>query len=241
MKDNIQIRNDIEIAIEQAVELCQRVYSRDKILSIMQTKSIEQPEINVEKQICILKLDSVKSQDEADLLVFHLTNHHGLIREAAAQKINEFMKQVECVKFFQTEHILDSLLKAINDINPNICRLIIEVLPNIKNKKYFINNLYNRFDIVFEEIDKLKRSNWYTKKLFNLYWCLEALAALNPTIDEKLENILVTAIKFREYTIREKVAMLLASLTSVTPCIQELRCVLKADDNFYVKRYSSQW
>lgn len=241
MKENVQIRNDIETEIEKAVELCQKVYSRANILSIMQIMSFEQPEINVEKQICILKLDDINSQEEADLLVFHLTNHHGLIREASAQKINEFMKHSAFVKFFQTETILDSLLKAINDINPNICRLIIEILPNIDNKDYFLAGLYKRFNIVFEEIEKLKRSNWYTKKLFNLYWCLEALATLNPQINENIESILLKAIKFREYTIREKVAMVLSCCYPITAAINDFRSVLKEDDNFYVKRYSSQW
>lgn len=241
MSENIQMINNIETEIEKAVELCKKDYSRDDIWQILQINSSENPDINIEKQICILKLDSVISQPEADLLVFHQTNHHGLIREATAQKINEFMKNSGFVQYFQTELISDTLLKAINDINPNICRLIIEILPKIENKQYFLDNLYKRFEVVFDELDKLKRSNWYTKKLFNLYWCLESLAVLNAPVDERMESVLKRSVVFRDYTIREKTAMVVHYLSETSSCIAEIKSLLKQDDNYYVKRYSLQW
>lgn len=241
MSENIQMINNIEKEIEKAVELCKKEYSRDDIWRILRISSAESPEINIEKQICILKLDSVLSQSEAELLVFHQTNHHGLIREATAQKINEFMKDSEQVKYFQTETILDSLLKAVNDINPNICRLIIEILPKIENKKYILDKLYQRFEFVFEELEKLKRSNWYTKKLFNLYWCLESLAVLKAPIDERLEGVLKRSVLIRDYTIREKTAMVIHYLSGTSPSVCEIKALLKQDENYYVKRYSLQW
>lgn len=241
MSENIQIRNIIEKEIEKAVEFCQKEYSRDNIWEILKINSEDNPEINTEKQICILKLNTILSQKEADLLVFHQTNHHGLIREACAQKINEFMKQPKYVDYFQSKYILDTLLKAINDINPNICRLIIEVLPNIKNKDYFLNGLYERFEFVFAELENLKRSNWYTKKLFNLYWCLESLRALGISADARMEDVLKRSANFKDYTIREKTAMVLYYLDKTTPILNEIKILLKNDENYYVRRYSSQW
>jgi len=91
MIEDFQIRNMIETDIEKAVEICNKCYSREDIWTIIKTESTENPKIDIEKQICILNLDSILSQDEADLLAYHQTNHHGLIREATAQKINEFM------------------------------------------------------------------------------------------------------------------------------------------------------
>lgn len=241
MNKDIKIITTIETEIERAVELCQKEYSREDIWQILAINSAENPDINIEKQICILNLDSILSQYEADLLAFHQTNHHGLIREATAQKINEFMKTPEFAQYFQSKEILDILLNAVNDINPNICRLIIEILPEIDNKQYFLDNLYKRFDFVFDELEKLKRSNWYTKKLFNLYWCLESLAVLKAPIDKRLESVLKQSSAFRDYTIREKTAMVIHYLPDTSSCISEIKSLLKRDENYYVKRYSLQW
>lgn len=241
MSEDVQMRINIEKEIEKAAEFCEKEYSRIDIWDVLKIDSAQTPEINIEKQICILKLDTILSQEEADLLAFHQTNHHGLIREACAQKINEFMKNPKCVQYFQTENISDILLKAVNDINPNICRLIIDVLPKLENKQYFLNNLYQRFEFVFDELEKLKRSNWYTKKLFNLYWCLESLAVLSAPADERIESVLQRSANFKDYTIREKTAMVLHFIESTTPILADIKEVLKTDDNYYVQRYSSQW
>lgn len=237
MSEDIKILNEIE----KAVKLCEKEYSRDEIFDLLKASSASNPQIDVEKQICILKLEDIRTQQEADVLVYHLTEHHGLIREACAHKINEFMQNPSLQNFFQTTEISDALLKAVNDINPNICRLIIDVLPYLKDKKYFLNNLYNRFDVIFDELEKLKRSNWYTKKLFNLYWGLEALCALSPDCDSKLQNVLQQCLKIREYTIREKTAMLLDSLKSDKDFINQAKQLLAQDTNYYVKRYAKNW
>lgn len=235
-----QIVSDTEAEIERAAGFCEKTYTREELFDILSTDSSKSPQTDIEKQICILKLDSILSQQEADILIFHLTNHAALIREACANKVNEFMKE-NYAAFFQTRHILDSLLKAVNDINPNICRMIIEILPYINEKEYFLENLYHRIDYVFEELEKLKRSNWYTKKLFNLYWCLEALAVIKAPADRRLEKVLEKSSVFRDYTIREKTAMVLSYLSETSPVLERIKENLKNDDNFYVKRYSQQW
>ena len=148
------------------------------------------------------------------------------------------MKKADICVFFQTKEIHDTLLKAANDINPNICRAIIEILPYVNDKNYLLDKLYKRFDEVFEELEKLKRSNWYTKKLFNLYWCLEALHALNPPYDKRIENVLSKTSKFKDYTIREKTAMVLSALVYSSEVLNNIKSALKTDDNFYVRRYS---
>lgn len=235
MTDNIQILKDIE----KAAELCEKEYSHTEIISIMQTEN------DFEKQICLLKLDTILSAEEAQLLVFQLTGHHGLIREAAAIKINEFIQNEKLLPFFQTTYIAESLLKGINDINPNICRLMCAILPTMLNikelKQIFINGLYKRFYEVYEELEKLKRSTWYTKKLFNLYWCLEALSNLEPQINSDFENIIEQAVKIKDYTIREKAAMVLAKLAETSNKIDEIKNTLKHDENFYVRRYSQNF
>ncbi len=235
MTEEIQILNDIE----KAAELCEKTYSHNEIISIMQTEN------DFEKQICILKLDKILSKEEAHLLVFQLTEHHGLIREAAAIKINEFIQNPKLKPLFQTQYVIESLLKGINDINPNICRLMCAILPTLLDdkelKKTFLTGLYRRFYEVYEELEKLKRSTWYTKKLFNLYWCLEALSSLKPQIDEDFEKIIEQAAKIKDYTIREKAAMVLSTITETSEKIEEIKNNLKNDENFYVRRYSQNF
>ena len=236
MTKDLQILNEIE----KAAQLCEKNYSHEEIIDVMKTEN------DFEKQICILKLDCLKNQEEAELLVFQLTEHHGLIREATAIKINEFILDSKYTQLFLTDYILESLLKGINDINPNICRMLCAVLPTLftgatEKKSFFLNKLYSRFFVVFEELEKLKRSTWYTKKLFNLYWCLEALCAIEPNICENFEKVIETSANIRDYTIREKAAMVLAMTKDSSPQIDEIKNKLKNDENFYVRRYSQNF
>jgi uncharacterized membrane protein YheB (UPF0754 family) len=223
--------NDFEIInnIEKASEFCEREFSHEELTEILQGEN------DIEKQICILKIDELKSQKDADLLVFHLTNHHGIVRESTAIKLSELIK--EYTDFFQTEYIADSLLKSVNDVNPNICRLMTAVLPYLNKKEYFIKNLYARFEVIFKELEKLKRSNMYTKKLFNLYWCIEALSAIQAPLDKRMETLLEKTHRFKDYTIREKTAMLVSQLVQSSGVIENIKNTLKNDSNFYVRRY----
>ena len=237
MNEDVQILKEIE----KAVALCEKEYTRAELFKLLEIDSNLRPEIDIEKQICILKLSDILTHDEAELLIQHLVNHHGLIREACAQKINEFFKTAQYRQFFQNKKTYDILIKAVNDINPNICRLIVEILPLVEDKTYFLSKLYERLKIVFEELEKLKRSNWYTKKLFNLYWGLEALNAVYPPCDNNIEYVLEQCLKIKEYTIREKTAMLLCNLDGNIDFVKNAKEELLKDTNYYVKRYSSLW
>ena len=233
MTNEIQILNEIE----KAALLCEKEYTHQELLNVIKTED------DFEKQICIMKLQKLCSQEEANLLVFQLTGHASLIRETTAIKIHEFVSENKYLELFLTNEILNSLLNGINDINPNICRLICSVIKilfenNKKEKEIFLNNLYKRFDEIFADLEQLKRSRLYTKKLFNLYWSLEALAMLTPQIDETFENIIEKSSKVKDYTIREKTAMVLSSLSNTSTKIEEIKKTLKNDENFYVKRYS---
>lgn len=233
MREDVQILNEIE----KAAKLCEKSYTHTEIINMLKTEN------DFEKQICILKLEIINSQEEADLLVFQLTGHHGLIREAAAIKINEIILNGKYTNLFLNTYAIESLLKAVNDINPNICRLICAALPvllehKLKEKNLFLNKLYKRFEDVFDELERLKRSNMYTKKLFNLYWCLEALGSINPEISTELESVLDKSAGLRDYTIREKTAMVLSVMIDSSDKIERIKEKLKADENFYVKRYS---
>ena len=87
----------------------------------------------------------------------------------------------------------------------------------------------------------LQKASDYTKKLFNLYWSLEALGELKPNITKTLEDILQKTALFRDYTIREKTAMVLSLLEETSITLEEIKTKLKNDDNFYVKRFSQKF
>lgn len=237
MQDNTQIIKEIE----KAAEFCEKPYSKEEICEILYMDSNAHPDIDMKKQICILKLLDVSTQEEANLLVSHLTEHSALIREASALRINEFLKDPKTAKFFQTQDITICFMKAIYDVNPNVCRLIIEILPLITQKEFFVDNLYYRLGVTFAELDELKRSNKYTKKLFNLYWGLEALAQFEPETDERLDALLDGCLKIKDYTIREKTAYLISKLKNTDDAVEQAKKVLKRDPNYYVKKYAKLW
>ena len=91
---------------EKACELCEKELSFSELFEYIKNGN------DSEKQICILKISHLESQDEADMLLFHLTNQHGTVREAAAEKINELMKQNP--DFFQNDFAIKKFLLAVN-------------------------------------------------------------------------------------------------------------------------------
>ena len=170
--------HDILKNTETTCLLCERDFSHSELIEIIKTEN------DLEKQICLLKLKEIRSQDEADLLVFNLTNHHGIIREAAAIKINELKKMPENSAFFRTEKILLTFLDAVIDINPNICRHIIEILPFIENKKFFFKNLIKRALEIIEDaktMNRRKSGYIYSRKVFKIFWYLGQLSEIHIT------------------------------------------------------------
>lgn len=216
---------------ETACALCERDFSHAELIGIIKSDN------DLEKQICILKLTSVKNQQEANLLVFNLTNHHGIIREAIGIKINELMQDENYSGFFQTESITDTFLDAIIDMNPNICRLIIEILPYITDKKPFFEKLYKRAIEVIEDASTMNRRNKgyiYSKKVFKIFWYLEAVSSLK-FFEQKAEiqTLLQKTYKFEDYTIREKASKIVSFFDDIN---DEILQSLRNDENYFVRR-----
>ncbi len=215
---------------EKACELCEKELSGSELFDYIENGT------DSEKQICILKISHLESQKEADVLLFHLTNQHGTVREAAAEKINELMKKTP--DFFQNDFAREKFLLAVNDVNPNICRLVIDILPLLcpEQKEKFLNSLYDLTLKVAKEAESLNvrnRSHIYTKKIFNLYWCLEAIAETSNGVCEKLSEIIRRNYKSEEYTVREKVAKIIKKLNVSE--FDDILNILKTDENFYVR------
>lgn len=221
--------------IEKAYEYCCQNLSHQDIIAELQTDD------ELKRQLCILSLKYLDDDKEADILLSNLTNNSGPIREAASVKINELIKNENFVSLFQKEATINIFLKAVMDVNPSVCRNIIEILPAVEKHKYLINRL---FEIIFELFEELKdfkdyKSHVINKKVFKLYWSLEAAVNLLPFIDfcPEFEEILTRAAFFEEYTIREKSAKIISLLKYKTAKIDELISILQNDENLYVRRY----
>lgn len=187
------------------------------------------------KPFAVLSIEKVNNEEDFELLIKHLTNCDGRIRELTAIKLNELNE----IETWLKPHYL-TLTNAICDINPNVARNIADLI-----EKLSLNMgecLMERINEILMEIEinskpkkwKTQKNHSLNKKFFNLYWCLEGLCGcLNRENDtKKLTEILNCASNFDDYTIREKVAKILVKMENPP---ENLVLKMKEDDNFYVK------
>ncbi len=194
----------------------------------------------------ILDLDKFNSYDEFKAIIDLLTNHDNPIREAVALKLEDFIP--DCEDYFLEEFSVNKILDAVADINPNVSRSICKIISlseKLENKieKLIIDRINNIiFDIKKFEKDnndsfinsqRNLKNHAKNKKLFSLYWYLEALSfCLSDRFRSEILGILEHTINFSDYTIREKTAKLLIKMKNVP---FELLQKANSDKNFYVK------
>ena len=230
-------KQDIELT-KLAYSYSQKVYSHNEIIAVL----LQNDEI--EKQICIINLENLNSEEEAKLLTSHLTNHPTPVREITSYKILEFLSSGKHSEYFQDENTLNIFLAGVVDINPAVSRNVIGILEYIENRKYCINSLKSRINALLKEINDIPKNKSYlaNKKNFSLYWYLEALYVFlkreNP--DEEIISILDICSKSCEYTIREKCAKI-ASLFKQNVNVREIFNRLALDENFYVRNNSQKF
>ena len=194
----------------------------------------------------VVGLNKLVNQEHADILMSYLTDNPAPLREASAYKIEEMI--ASSPEFFKTELAKQKFLDAISDINPNISRIICDI---IKNNDFvsgmLIDDIIERVSAIITKIQnyqeensdffqnkiKNKKNHVKNKLLFSLYWYLEALSNCNITeYEEKILKILNYTIDFCDYTIREKTAKLLTKFANPP---YEILQKAKSDQNFYVK------
>ncbi len=220
--------------LNEAVNLCCIDFSHEDIINELYLNN------DIKKQLCIIELKYINNQEEADILVKNLTEHSGPVREVCSFKILDLISNDNFKVFFQTKEIINSITKAITDINPSVSRNIIQTLKYINNYEYLIFNIISQINQTLDELKNITKSHSYiaNKKNFNLYWNLEALISLDNKI--KLTNELMNIIKktsnSNDYTIREKTAKLIYNLDSSEQFQEEIN-ILKNDDNIYVSKY----
>ena len=231
---NTGFYKDLDTNFETACEMSEREFTHEELIELLKNGNIP------EKQIAALRLESIKNENDAKILIGNLTGCDGKIREAVALKINTLLQiNKEYAGFFT--HSSETFAYATIDINANICRLVVDSVEVLKVDKNFtekyLSKLLTFIEEAFKELDSfIFRDKKYVinKQLFKLYWCLEALKLFVDVIEtEKLIQILERASKEKEYTIREKVAQILVLTTN--DIFEPLISALKSDENYYVR------
>ncbi|MBE7704734.1 MAG: hypothetical protein E7Z90_02830 [Cyanobacteria bacterium SIG29] len=231
MENYLEINYEKNMQIlSQAIKYCDESYSHNDIIKVLKGDN------DIEKQLCLIELNKINSQEEANILVFNLTQHSGPVRETAGYKIAELISKEEFKPFFQTKEILNTFVKAITDINPSVSRYAIEIINYVDDSKYLYEQILEELKITIENLDTETKNRSYVqnKKNFNLYWNLEAIINLSNKIEATTEliDILKITAQSNDYTIREKTAK-----TAYLYNLKEVINLLKNDTNIYVKKY----
>lgn len=221
----------------QAYKLITSTQTHEELIEMLHFGNI------VQKQLAALKLETIKNNEEAQILIDNLTGQDGKVREAVSLKIEEFMHNSELSGFFNPRDNCETFLNAVIDINGNICRNIISAISTLKNDndfcKTFCPELIKRtlqLAQIVEKFDLQEGKYKINKQVFKLYWYLETVYIFACRIEEKdLLNILQITASINEYTIREKTAKILTQ-DFLSPKLHNLRQILKNDTNYYVRR-----
>ncbi len=243
MKDYSELYENNMKTLALALDYCEQNYSHEEIIKELALDN------DIKKQLCIIELKKINSQEDANILTQNLTGKSGPVREAASYKILELISNNLYKNFFQTKEIINILTKGITDINPTVSRNIIETITYIDNTEYLISNIINEIKITLNNIDDKSKSRSYVnnKKNFNLYWNLEALIniffntkARNYTISKSIIESIIEIIKItyksKDYTIREKTAKLIG-IIQYNNSLDGIITALKNDNNIYVRKY----
>lgn len=240
--NNLNLNNTYYATLDEnfneALNLVNKEFTHTELLEMLKNGNIPQ------KQIAALRLDTITSKEDAQILLNNLTGQDGKIREVVSLRINEFMHRPELLEYFTDLDCEKIFLEAIIDINGNICRNIISAISQLKNSDKFCQNfLPSLIQKTKDIIEKVKafdiQDGKYkiNKEVFKLYWYLETIFTFYEKINfSDLKQILLAAKNVEDYTIREKVAKIL-TLNFQDSDLQHAKQELKNDSNYYVRRF----
>lgn len=216
-------------------------HSYEELIEIL--KSDDKDNV-MRKQIAALKLETLKSKEDAKIFLSNLTGIDGKVREAVSFKLSEFFQNGISPELFKDKDNCKIFLNAINDINGNVCRSVVSTISNFVDDEefsgYFCPELVkltlSLIDIV-EKFDFQDGKYKVNKEAFKLYWCLETVDVFCENIDfADLKKIILRAKNIKEYTIREKAAKILTRDFEDEELIQA-KIELKNDPNYYVRNF----
>ena len=223
---------------KNALNFYKTEFLHDELIEMLKNGNIAQ------KQVAALKLDSINSSDDAQILLSNLTGQDGKIREAVSLRLSEFIADKNFIEYFAQSKNAQIFLDAVIDINGNICRNVINALSNLKEDEKFcsvfcekLSNLTLKLVDVVEKFDFQDGKYKVNKEAFKLYWCLETIYVFWDKLDFiKLKEIIQKCSNIGEYTIREKCAKILTH-DFEDDDLAQIRQKLKKDPNYYVRRF----
>lgn len=214
--------------MNKAYSLMECEFPRDEIFAALNGED------DIKKQIALIKLDGVKSVDEAKMLTSVLTGQHGPVREICSFRINEFLKDENEREYFCGSDLREIFLNALNDIIPTVARNILEVIKFLPEQEIVQEALLDRILALddYVEDETLLSNHEIIKKTFKLYWYLETLAEFAKEVEyrEKFAKVIEKSYNHEDYTIREKVSKILSKVNDFA----EYKNMLKNDTNPYV-------
>lgn len=236
MENYLEINYDKNLKmLLQAFSYCEANLKHEEIINELLGDN------DLKKQLCLIELNTLISQSEADILVSNLINQSGPIRETASFKILEFIKDEKYRHLFQKREILDIFVKGITDINPSVSRNVVEIITCVDDWEYLYSSILSEIKTTLSKFDDMKQERSYAtnKKNFNLYWNLEAIVSISPKLnpDNLLLEILAQTALSNDYTIREKTAKTAQVLSKKNVEFIKILNILKDDDNIYVLKY----
>lgn len=228
------MNTNLDENFQEALELSNTDFSHNELLEFLKTGTI------VQKQFAALSLDTINNLSEGEILVSNLTGCDGKIREAVSLKIHSLL--IDTPEKSEFLNFPEIFADAAIDINPNVCRLVVESVMSLKKFPDFSQKyLHKILKFTNESLDELDRFIFRDKKyvinkqIFKLYWCLESLKLfLNEIPQKDLITIIKRITGQKEYTIREKAAEILVKIN--LPETGEFKKQLQNDENYYVRR-----
>lgn len=236
MENYLEINYDKNLKmLLQAFSYCEANLKHEEIINELLGDN------DLKKQLCLIELNTLISQSEADILVSNLINQSGPIRETASFKILEFIKDEKYRHLFQKREILDIFVKGITDINPSVSRNVVEIITCVDDWEYLYSSILSEIKTTLSKFDDMQQERSYVtnKKNFNLYWNLEAIVSISSKLkpDNLLLEILTQTALSNDYTIREKTAKTAQVLSKKNVEFIKILNILKDDNNIYVLKY----
>ena len=224
--------------MDKYLKLLEKDYSNEELIENLKKEEND----DFEKIFSIISLKTPIKENFFKILIQKLVDNPTPLREITALKLEEINKLNP--EFFNYKEAQEIISRGIIDINPNISRAICNI---IQENEYLKNSLEEKIIEKIEEILKEEnnfkdkksefqnnnKSHAKNKKLFSLYWLLEALSITNTQKNnDKILNLVTITINFSDYTIREKSAKIIKNIKN---CPKDLIKKAIEDENFYVK------
>ncbi|OGI17005.1 MAG: hypothetical protein A2255_10065 [Candidatus Melainabacteria bacterium RIFOXYA2_FULL_32_9] len=230
-KNNIKnnpVFNDLVIKTESAYNLNNQDFDYEKLIEFLDSENL--------RHFALLNIEKVKNQEDAQKLLFCLTQNDSRVRELSSFLIKDLIIDLKYRHFFNYESSIDILVNSLKDSNPKVCKNVTLALQHLDNKLTSI-----------KKIVKIIKTNNQT----TIYWYLHALENIlllnNCDISSIIENLIQLiseTSESREYQIREKTAFIVKTINQkgmykkssyIIDVLSKLTQKLLSDENFYVR------